>query len=87
MPGPNLSWGVFVVGTRHENDMTCAIPALDFIIVDASMSKSLRLSRSTHRQFGRKFASEVNVNKISPTIAPVDILPGAREVPHHNARV
>lgn len=85
MPGPNLSWSVFVVGTRHENDMTCAIPALDFIIVNASMSKSLRLSRSTHRQFGRRFASEVN--KISPTIAPVDTLPGAREVLHHNSRV
>jgi len=31
MPVTDLSWGVSVVGTGHENDTTCATPAPDVI--------------------------------------------------------
>jgi hypothetical protein len=31
VPGTNFSWGVFVVGTRHENDKTRVSLAPDVI--------------------------------------------------------
>jgi hypothetical protein len=34
MLGANLSWGVSVVGTRHENHRACDVPAPDVVESD-----------------------------------------------------
>ncbi len=48
MPGTNLNWGVFVVGNRHENDMTCNILEPDVI---KRIEVRIQMVRSTQTRF------------------------------------